>query len=144
MCHVWGQTSAKRVSVEKPEGKRPFGRPRREEYNIKIDFHQICAKLWPRSGMHTWVPSFWSQGILRISVWEPSGALVKRQGSHKMLSGHKGPVYLRPRCIGAVGPRPVYLSTFIKYGRVELINLAQERKKWRAPVNAVILTSVFY
>jgi hypothetical protein len=36
---VWGERSAKRVLVEKPEGKRPFGRPRREEHNIKIDFH---------------------------------------------------------------------------------------------------------
>jgi hypothetical protein len=63
--------------------------------------------------MHTWVPSFWSQGILRISVWGPSGALVKRQGSHKMLSGHKGPVHLRPRCIEAVGSRPVYIIYLI-------------------------------
>jgi hypothetical protein len=31
-----------------------------------------------------------------------------------MLSGHKGPVYLRPSCIGAAGPRPAYyLSIYL-------------------------------
>ena len=32
----------RRVLVGKPEGKRPFGRPRRRrEYNIKMDLHEV-------------------------------------------------------------------------------------------------------
>jgi hypothetical protein len=45
MRHVWekGGFYAYRIVVEKPERKRPFGKPgRRWEKNIKIDFKDIC------------------------------------------------------------------------------------------------------
>jgi hypothetical protein len=37
------RTAAYRVSVQKPEGKRPLGRPRRKlEDNIKMEFRTGC------------------------------------------------------------------------------------------------------
>jgi hypothetical protein len=52
--------------VEKPEGKRPLGRPRRRwEDNIKMDFQEaggggfvVTGWSWPRigtGGWHLWV-----------------------------------------------------------------------------------------
>jgi hypothetical protein len=39
--------SAHRVLVEKPEGKRPFGRwGHRWEDNIKIDLQEVGRKMW--------------------------------------------------------------------------------------------------
>jgi len=40
---VWGRGEAcNRILVEKPEGKRPLGRPRRRlEDNIKIDLQEV-------------------------------------------------------------------------------------------------------
>jgi hypothetical protein len=41
-----------RVLVEKPEGKRPFGRPRRRwENNIKIDLQEVREGLWGLDGV---------------------------------------------------------------------------------------------
>ena len=41
--------SAYRVSVGKPEGKRPLGRPRvRWEDNIKMDFKEVGWGAWTR------------------------------------------------------------------------------------------------
>ena len=43
MWCVWGEgRDVHRVLVEKPEGKRPLGRPRRRwEYNIKMDLQEV-------------------------------------------------------------------------------------------------------
>jgi hypothetical protein len=39
-----------RVLVEKPEGKKPFGRPRRKwEDNIKMDHQKVGWGVWPGS-----------------------------------------------------------------------------------------------
>jgi hypothetical protein len=36
-----------RVLVGKPDGKRPFGRPRRRcDDNVKIDFQQVGWRAW--------------------------------------------------------------------------------------------------
>ena len=36
-----------RVFVDKPKGKRPFGRPRRRwEDNIKMDFQEVDVRAW--------------------------------------------------------------------------------------------------
>jgi hypothetical protein len=34
-----------RVLVGKPEGKRPFGRPRRRRENIKMDLHEVGCEV---------------------------------------------------------------------------------------------------
>jgi len=56
---------------------------------------------WPHSGMHIWVPFFWTRRTLGCWEWGPSGTLLKEQGSYNLVQfwGHRGPV-LRPRCIG--------------------------------------------
>jgi hypothetical protein len=41
----------------------------------------------------------------RAKTWGPSGALVRWPGSHERGLRHKGPVSLKPRCIGAVRPQ---------------------------------------
>ena len=39
-----------RILVEKPEGKRPFGRPRRRwEDNIKMDLQEVGLGAWTGS-----------------------------------------------------------------------------------------------
>ena len=39
--------AAYRILVEKPEGKRPLGRPRhRREDNIKIDLQEVGYGIW--------------------------------------------------------------------------------------------------
>jgi hypothetical protein len=39
--HKWGEENAYSIVVEKPEGKRPLGRPRRMwEDNIKMDLRE--------------------------------------------------------------------------------------------------------
>jgi hypothetical protein len=51
---VWERSDAYRVLVEKPEGSRPFGRPRhRWEDNIKTDLSVLGAWtefIWLRTG----------------------------------------------------------------------------------------------
>jgi hypothetical protein len=61
----------------------------------------LSVRPWSHSGIHIWVPSFWTWRILGYKVWGPSGTLVKEQGSYNLVQnmGHEGPV-LRPRCIG--------------------------------------------
>jgi hypothetical protein len=40
-----------RVSVGKPEGKRPLGRPRRTwEDNIKVDLQEVGCRVWTGFG----------------------------------------------------------------------------------------------
>jgi hypothetical protein len=62
----------------------------------------VSVKLWLHSDLYEyiWVLPFWTQRILRVSVWGPSGMLVKEQGSLELVSdyGHRGSL-LRPRCI---------------------------------------------
>jgi hypothetical protein len=42
MLHVWDRRDSYRVLVGKPEGKRPFGRPKRKwEDNIKINLLKL-------------------------------------------------------------------------------------------------------
>ena len=57
VARVRERRGAYRVLVEKPEGKRPLGRPRRRwEYNIRMDLHEMgCGgawngSIWPRIG----------------------------------------------------------------------------------------------
>jgi hypothetical protein len=37
--------NADRISMVKPEGKRPLGRPRRRWVDIKMDLREICTGL---------------------------------------------------------------------------------------------------
>jgi len=69
----------------------------------------VSARPWPHPGTLNWVPSFWTQKVLRNKVWGSSGTLAKEQGSFNPVNnvGHEGPV-LRPRCIG-----PVRAQTYI-------------------------------
>ena len=75
----------------------------------------VNARLWPHADMCTWAPSFWSQGILRILTWGPSGTAARLQGSRDSIWGTKGLSQLRPRCIGAERPsthmQSIYLSS---------------------------------
>jgi len=42
VAHIWESRGVYRVLVEKPEGKRPLGRPRRRwEDNIKTDLQEV-------------------------------------------------------------------------------------------------------
>jgi hypothetical protein len=42
MKHVWGRKGVYMILVEKPEGKRPFGRPRLSwDGNIKMDLQEV-------------------------------------------------------------------------------------------------------
>jgi hypothetical protein len=42
VAHIWEVRGVYRVLVEKPEGKRPLGRPRhRWENNIKMDLQRV-------------------------------------------------------------------------------------------------------
>jgi hypothetical protein len=42
VAHIWESRGVYRVLVEKPEGKRPLGRPRhRWEDNIKMDLQEV-------------------------------------------------------------------------------------------------------
>ena len=50
----------------------------------------VNARFWPHADMRTWAPSFWSQGILRILTWGPSGTAARLQGSHDSIWGTKG------------------------------------------------------
>jgi hypothetical protein len=75
--------------------------------------HILC--LWPQSGMRISAP-FQSQRTLTVKTWGPSGTLAKRLGSLEGCLGHKGPVYKRPRCIGAERTQtrvPIYLSIYL-------------------------------
>jgi len=45
----------------------------------------VSVRLWPHSGMHIWIPSFWTQRILGNWVWGPSGTLLKEQGSYSLV-----------------------------------------------------------
>jgi hypothetical protein len=60
----------------------------------------VSVRPWTHSGIHKCVPSFWTRRTLGYWVWEPSGTLLKEQGSYNLVQdmGHKGPA-LRPRCI---------------------------------------------
>jgi len=50
----------------------------------------VSVELWLHSDMRIWAPSSWSQRILRVYVWGPSGTLVKQLGSHKLIWSTKG------------------------------------------------------
>jgi hypothetical protein len=61
---MWEDRGGHRVLVEKPEGKRPLGRPRRRwEDNIKMDLQEVGEVVgtgwsWLRIGVgggHLWV-----------------------------------------------------------------------------------------
>jgi hypothetical protein len=62
---VWGRIGVHKVLVGKPEGKRPFGRPRRRwEDNIKMGLREVgCGGIWTGSnrlrigtgGGHLWM-----------------------------------------------------------------------------------------
>jgi hypothetical protein len=45
----------------------------------------VNARLWPHADIHTWAPSFWSQGILRILTLGPSGTAARLQGYHDSI-----------------------------------------------------------
>ena len=46
-CGAYGGRGVYRVVVGKPEGKRPFGRPRRRrEDNIKMDLQEVGGGCW--------------------------------------------------------------------------------------------------
>jgi hypothetical protein len=51
MWRVWErEEECTGVLVEKPEGKRPLGRPRRRwEDNIKMDFQEVGYGVWTGS-----------------------------------------------------------------------------------------------
>jgi hypothetical protein len=50
VTHVGERKDAYRVSVEKPVGRRPLGRPRRRrENNIKMDFKDVGWGAWTGS-----------------------------------------------------------------------------------------------
>jgi len=78
----------------------------------------VNARLWPHADMRTWAPSFWSQRILRILSWGPSGTTARLQDSHDLIWSTKGLSYLRPRCIEAERPRThvqsIYLSIYLR------------------------------
>jgi len=61
----------------------------------------VSVRLWRHSGIHTWVPYFWTWRTLGSYVWGSSGTVLKEQGSCSLVQnmGHKGTV-LRPRHIG--------------------------------------------
>jgi hypothetical protein len=48
MQHTWGKIrNAYKVLVQKPEGKRPYKRPRhRWEDNIRMYLREISGKVW--------------------------------------------------------------------------------------------------
>jgi hypothetical protein len=51
VARMWEGTGMHRVLVEKPEGKRPTGRPRRRwEDNIKMDLQEVGG-LWGLDGV---------------------------------------------------------------------------------------------
>jgi hypothetical protein len=44
---MWEKRGVYRVLMEKPEGKKPFGRPRlRWEDNIKMDLQEVGCGVW--------------------------------------------------------------------------------------------------
>jgi hypothetical protein len=51
-----------------------------------------------------WVPFFWTQRMLRASVWGQSGTLVKKQGSHDLASEYE-PKRACHKGLGASGPK---------------------------------------
>jgi hypothetical protein len=56
MWHIWAEESAYRVSVGKPEGKRPLRRPEsRKKGTIKMDLQEVIwggwiGLIWQRIG----------------------------------------------------------------------------------------------
>jgi hypothetical protein len=75
--------------------------------------HVLCECEALASRRHAYLGSFWSQEILRILTWGPSGTTARLQGSHDSIWGTKGLSYLRPRCIGAERPRTHMQSNLI-------------------------------
>jgi hypothetical protein len=73
--------------------------------------HILCECEALASLIHTWVPSFWTLGIVGNYIEGPSGTLPKEKGFSNLVQnmGHKGPV-LRPRCIGPERLKPKYHS----------------------------------
>jgi hypothetical protein len=57
MAFSWGRRGMYIISVGRPEGKRPLGRPRRRWVdNIKMDLREIrvvwTGLIWPRVGIN--------------------------------------------------------------------------------------------
>jgi len=50
VTRIWERRGVYRVLVGKPEGKRPFGRPRRRcKDNIKMDLREVGYGVWTGS-----------------------------------------------------------------------------------------------
>jgi hypothetical protein len=64
----------------------------------------VSVKLWLHSDMYIWVNFSWTQRILRVYIWVPSGPLGKEQGSPELISdyGAQTARLLRLKCIGTV------------------------------------------
>jgi len=52
----------------------------------------VNVRPWLHSGIHIWVPSFWTWRTLGNRIWRPSGTLLKEQGSLNVVqnTGTKG------------------------------------------------------
>jgi hypothetical protein len=62
VAHVGEDRKVYRVWVEKPEGKRKLGRPRRRwEDDIRLDLKEIVWELWSR---FTWLRTGTGGGLL--------------------------------------------------------------------------------
>jgi hypothetical protein len=73
----------------------------------------VNVRLWPHLDTCIWGPSYWSRRLLRVSVWGPSGTLVRPWGSLETDLGQKGSIKVRPMCVGCREvpcPRAIYLS----------------------------------
>jgi hypothetical protein len=66
--------------------------------------HILCRCEVLASIRHAHLGSFLEPEDITNQNLGPSGALARRQGSFEGCSGHKGLVYIRPRCIGAERP----------------------------------------
>jgi len=86
----------------------------------------VSVRSWLHSGIHIWVPSFWTQRILGNQVLGPSGSSLKEQGSSNLVKNmeHKGPV-LRPRCI-----RPGRAWTQIPFNSIQPTLLEEKNNLW--------------
>jgi hypothetical protein len=55
----------------------------------------------------------WTQRTLRCYIWEPSGTVVKGQGSPELISDYGAQRVIRPRCIETIRVQTQYKSIYL-------------------------------
>jgi hypothetical protein len=82
--------------------------------------------IMPTFYLVMWTYRFRSQRTSETKTWGPSGTSARQRGSLEGCLGHKGPVYKRPRCVGAERPRthlPINQSTLLWHMHFTYSNL---------------------